>query len=118
MMNNEEKILNILETLVADVAELKADNKELKAGFAELKADNKELKAGHTDLKSILEDTNRRVVIIENEHGKSLKALHDGYSLLYDRTEVMHNDILEIKSKLDEHDARITELEYERSVRS
>ena len=37
-MNNEEKILTLLEKLVVDVTELKADVTELKADVAELKA--------------------------------------------------------------------------------
>ena len=98
------------------VTNIETDMRETKDRVTNIETDN----AG---MKSTLEDTHKRVILIENDHGQSLKALHDGYSLLYDRTEMlirktddMHNDIIDIKNNQVAHDARITELEYERSI--
>ena len=54
-MNKEEKILNILEKMQSDMTEVKKD----------------------------LRDVKSRMVIMENEHGQSLAALHDGYKLFF-----------------------------------
>lgn len=50
-MNNEEKILTLLEAMQSDIAELKKDTRTI----------------------------NQRVAVIEVEHGKKLNALVDGY---------------------------------------
>ena len=81
-MNNEEKILTLLEKLVTDVAELKADVSELKADVAELKAGVAELKADVSELKA-------RVTKLENDFAeqkaelKAVQALQmQDYNLL------------------------------------
>ena len=64
-MSNEEKILKILEQMQGDIGTMQGDITGLKHSVAK----------------------------IEIEHGQHLKTLHDGYSLLYNRTERVHRDI-------------------------
>ena len=138
MMNNEEKILHILENIQtdvsglktdvaglksdivevkADVAGLKSDMVEVKADIAGLKSDMVEVKADiaglKTDvagLKTDLTEVKHRVVLIENEHGKSLGALHDGYTMLYGVSCEIRSDIKNILDTQEKHDLEITVL--------
>lgn len=92
-MNNEEKILSALETLTTTVTAIQSDIQELKQGQAELRED--------VDL------VRRSVVVIENEHGKMLGAIYDGY--LDHQRKIEHIEPLE--NKVDEHEIRIWTLE-------
>jgi len=53
-VNNENKILSMLETLTSDMAELKTDVAELKTDVAELKTDVAELKTDMAEVKEKL----------------------------------------------------------------
>jgi len=66
-MNNEEKILSILEQIQSDVAGLKSDVAELKSDVAELKSDVAELKYDVKNLKQAQAETNRRLDKIERD---------------------------------------------------
>jgi len=95
-MNNEERILALLENqnvmiielvtkvtaIETDVAEMKQDVDGLKKAVAVLDVDVAKLKGDVTRL-------SESVAIIEVQHGQSLGALHDGYKLLSDDIKIM-----------------------------
>lgn len=109
-MNNEEKILSLLETLASDMCAVKSDIVGMKSdisvlkfdvaiqkgGIGSLKAEQAKLAASQarieegqdkldSDLSSFkesLELVKSTVVGIENNHGMKLDALFDGYQQL------------------------------------
>ena len=84
-MSNDERILNILEIMQADMSVMKADMSSMKADMSVMQADIQEVK--------------NRIVVIENKHGQSLAALHDGYKLLHDAVEDIRSNT-NLQSKL------------------
>ena len=97
-MSSEEKILAILEKqgaaldkAVVVVEQMQGDILELKQGQAEtnrrlekLEQGQTKLEQGQVRLESEVTRIRQSVATIEVEHGKSLGALHDGYSLVYE----------------------------------
>ena len=108
-MSGEEKILSLLTALVKDVTELKKDIVELKNDVADLKYDVAELKAAQ-------QRTSESVVKIENDQGKRLDALIDGYSLMYDVTKGIRMDIASIKTDLEKQDMLLKYYTAERHI--
>jgi len=124
-MDNEERILSLLETLTTDVAGLKTDMTEMKAdmtemkagqvtmngrldrleagqakleaGQAKLRADVGILKAGQTRLAKKVNFIHNNVTRMENEHGRTLGILLDGHSQLNDK-------LSRIEKKVNEQD--------------
>ncbi len=64
-----EKIFELIETMYAD----------LKGDINGIKGDIKNLKGGQEELKLEIRDLKKTVTKIENEHGKKLESLFDGY---------------------------------------
>jgi len=60
-----------------------------------------------------LQDVKERVILIENEHGKDLKALHDGYRLLYGIAQETRDDVRRLHEHNVRQDARIMVLSGE-----
>ena len=90
-MNNEEKILTMLETIIAeqqqtnhrlDKLETKVEKLETKVEKLDFKIDK--LDSGVGNMEADITETKHRVIIIENEHGQKLGALFDSYQLLYE----------------------------------
>lgn len=63
-MNNEERILSMLEQLTRDVSDLKGDVSVLKDDMFELKDDVSELKVGQAQLSQKLDALEKRVDVI------------------------------------------------------
>lgn len=74
-MNNEEKILSLLETLVTKVSSLESGQEKLVTKVSNLEA-------GQEKLGNELDFVKSTVVHIENEHGRKLDVLFDGYQQL------------------------------------
>lgn len=71
-MTNEEKILEMLAEMRADISGLKAGQESLKAGQEKLEAGQKSLEAGQEKLKADVRHT--RVLLEKQEHNISLIA--------------------------------------------
>ena len=105
-MNNEEKILSLLETmngrmdtmngrmdtmdsrmeqLASDMVTVKNDVSVLKTDVAILKTDMRNVKTDIAGLTEKLDFVSDSVVRIEHEHGKKLAALFDGYQQVNDK---------------------------------
>ena len=69
-MNNEEKILAILETMQADISDLKETQSSMQADINGLRED--------------VDSVKNAVLLMENVHGEKLDALFDGYNQVYD----------------------------------
>lgn len=75
-MNNEDKILSVLETLVLKVEKLEAGQSKLEAGQVRLEAEQAKMAEDITIIR-------HAVAVIEHDHGKQLQALVDG-QVVYD----------------------------------
>ena len=100
--------------LKGDVQGLKGDVQELKGDVQGLKGDVQGLKGDVQGLKGDVQEIRERVILIENEHGKSLDALHDGYHLLYCVCQEIREDIRRLYAHQDRQDARIMLLDNEK----
>lgn len=86
-MNHEEKILELLteiqkkvSNIESDVTDLKQDVSDLKQDVSGLKQDVAVLQDDVAALKQESQFIKTIVIKMENEHGKKLDALFDGYS--------------------------------------
>jgi len=70
-------------------------------------SDIKDLKSEFKGLKSEVNDLKKHVLVIENEHGKKLDALFDGYKQLYEAQQEMKKDIKDIKETLNVHELKL-----------
>jgi len=101
----------VLNQILSELIKLNQGQNELRAGQASLEAGQDELRANYATLASELQEVKELVILIENGHGQHLKALHDGYRLLYDISQEIRDDIRHIYKHLDAQDARIMMLE-------
>jgi len=120
-MNNEDKILSILETLVGkvDIMETRFDTFEAKVDklehdLQEVKSEVQEVKLEVQEVKLEVQEVKHRTIVIENDYGKRIDAALDGYSALYDISNEIRSDIRKIYDQQDRQDAYITVLESER----
>ena len=90
-MTNEEKILEMLASIQADMNGMKADINGMKADINGMQADMNGMKADVSNLKTEAIKTNLR---IENEIIPKLKVLAEGHAML--------SETLAPKSKVDE----------------
>jgi hypothetical protein len=81
--------------------------KQILSELQELKQGQAQLEAGQASLVSEVREIKERVIIIENEHKQSLDALHDGYSLLFDISQEIREDVRRLFKHQDKQDARI-----------
>ena len=96
-MNNEDKILSALDTLVFAVNNLAAGQAKLETEIA--------------DVKSELSETKKVVILIENENKQVHGALLDGYSLLHDISSQIHSDVADLKADQEKHEIHIKWIE-------
>jgi len=101
-MNNEEKILSMLEALTAKVDNLDNAVGTLKQTVGSLEQ----------DAISIRQTTMK----IEHEHGQKLTALLDGYKLLYDLSGEIRQDVAGLQSTQEKQDLNIKWLDSQRKA--
>jgi peptidoglycan hydrolase CwlO-like protein len=77
LMNNEDKILTLLETLVVKVDKLEAEVTDMKTEITDIKTEI-------TNMKTQFSGMRENVALIEVEHGQKLGALFDAYSAMSD----------------------------------
>jgi len=130
-MNNEEKILvllekqsTVLDTLVKGQEEtnqrldkLETDVSVLKTDVSSLKTDVSSLKTDVSVLKTDLAETKELVILMEHDNKQQFGILHDGYKLVYDKLEPippiienLQEDIFVIKSVITAHSQDISTL--------
>jgi len=81
-MSNEDKILTILEQIQSEQKQTNQRLGKLEAGQSKLEAGQAKLEAGQANLEESVDRLHGSVAFIENDHGKKLGALLDGYSML------------------------------------
>jgi uncharacterized phage infection (PIP) family protein YhgE len=100
--------------LVEEVQEIQSELKELRQGQAKLEAGQAKLEAGQAGLAAEIQEVKERVVLIENVHSQSLKALHDGYVSLHDIATEIREDIRRLYIHQERQDIRIMLLDDEK----
>lgn len=134
-MNNEEKILTMLERLAEDVsgikgevAEIKGEVSGIKGEVATLKADAAELKADITNIKEDVAELNQKVdelderslrsaVLLENQVLPQLQLLYEGQVNLQqtlapkEQVEVLEDEVNTIRSVVKSMSSRLAALE-------
>ena len=102
-MNNEEKILAILETVQADISGLKVDVSGLKGDVSDLKGDVSDLKGDVSDLKADMSDVKGRLVRVEltqeNVILPQLQLLAEGIATI-DKKLIPRSEIDEMKEDI------------------
>jgi predicted nucleic acid-binding Zn-ribbon protein len=110
-MNNEEKILNILEGMQGQITDMQGQFAGMQGQITGMQGQITDIQTDLKDVKSELGDVKDRVILIENDHGKEIKALHDGYVMLYDISKEIRDEIRKIHLREQRQDARLTNLE-------
>ncbi len=101
-MNNEEKILSILETLVTKVDTI------------ETKVNNLEVELSET--KKEVADTKHRIIAMEQNTNEKFNALFDGYKLLYDISGEIRSDVAKLRAGQDKQELQIKWLDAEKRI--
>ena len=78
-MSNEDKILAILEQMSGRLGNIETDVAGLKTDVSDLKQGQAKLETGQTKLEESVDRLHGSVAVIENDHGKSLGALHSEF---------------------------------------
>jgi len=106
-----QQVLNKLTSLEQEISDVKST---LGQEISDVKST---LGQEISDVKSALNDTRERVILMENEQGRYLRALGDGYTLMYDKleplpsaVETLQEDVSVIKAVVTSHSADINTL--------
>ena len=130
-MAKEDRILELLEVIVEDIAVLKADVYSLKEGQASMKADIVSMKAdiadlreGQTRIEERLDKNEKRIeeVLrisqrIELEYDLQIKALWDNSYASKDIVDKVHGISANILRAQSDYSSRLSRLEMERMQR-
>ncbi len=76
-MNSDEKILTIL-------AEMQVEQRKTNERLDSIESTQAEMQKTQAEMQTDLREVKNRVIFIENEHGKRLDSLFDGYKQNYD----------------------------------
>jgi len=118
-MNNETKILSILEVMQEDLSGVKQDVSGLKQDVSELKQEMKDVKQDLKNLEQkvtyLSEDVDIvRLVVVKNEHelGNVQTILREGF---YDNEKLAKNYEPRISTLEDTVDTRVVEVDFLKS---
>ncbi len=81
-MNNEEKILALLEQVVTDVADLKTDVADLKTDVSSLKTTVASLEVRVDETAALAQKT---AVLLENDVAHKINLLYEGHETIMDK---------------------------------
>ena len=107
----------ILLQILSELKELKQGQGNLETRMASLETRMASLEAGQASLVSDVQEIKERLILIENDHGKRLRALEDGYVLLYDISKEIREDVRRLYAYQDKQDTRIMLLDLESEKR-
>ena len=93
-MNNEEKILALLEQVVTDVADLKTDVADLKTDVSSLKTTVASLEVRVDETAALAQKT---AVLLENDVAHKINLLYEGHETIMDKL----NDLTSTKSRVE-----------------
>ena len=113
MMNNEDKILSMLETMQTSINDLKQGQTKLEQGQAKLEQGQAKLEQDVQELKELKQDVRfvKDVMLrMEHDHGQMLKALSAGYQANYDLYECHDVKISDLENITERHDVEISAL--------
>ena len=107
----EDKVFELIEKMYTDLkAEIKAVKTDLKTEIQTVQSNlNAEIQAVKSELKAEVQTVGNQVTMLENDHGKKLDALMDGYKQLAEGQE-------EIKSQIQDINSKVTNQEVEKTV--
>ena len=103
-MNNEEKIIEILTAMQADI-------NDLKAGQAETNTRLETLEAKVGEVESVAQATHDNLARLENQYQQDRGGLFDGLNLIRDKTDRIETKLDKTESRLDLHELHIRALE-------
>ena len=118
MENILHQILSEIKEIKNDIAHLKDDVSVLKDDVSVLKGDVLVLQGDVTGIKKDMEalrqevqEVKERLIFIENDHGRSLVVLSDGYKMLFESAKVIRGDLGKILAWQEAQDFYIKMLE-------
>ncbi|MDR1736822.1 MAG: hypothetical protein LBR85_08165 [Oscillospiraceae bacterium] len=117
-MNNEEKILGLLETLAKDVTDLKSDVSSLKSDVSSLKSDVSSLKSDVSSLKvgqakadDFISFARNSMYIMQHEQLPGIKGVMESYDGHTERLEKHDRRIFKLENLVEDHSTRVWVLE-------
>ena len=106
-MNNEEKILELLERMQGDISDLKTGQAETNVRLDKMEANLAKLEADMVIVKEDLRFTKDTAIIMENDYGDQLKGMWDAYSAVKDKLDEHSVTLSRIELKLDNLEIRV-----------
>ena len=106
-MNNEQKMLEILAQMQADISEVKSDVSELKGDVSELKGDVSELKGDVSSLKQGQIEMNGRMDKLDSR----MSSMETDVREIKHIASVTHENTKKIWSHLIEHQVKLWDIE-------
>ena len=120
-MDNDKKVMSMLETLVTKVTTIETDLADTKATVTEtsqrldkLEEGQARLEADLAETKATVNETKERVILMESNNKRQFGVLHDGYRLLFDKlepipdaVEKLQEDVEVIKAVVTSHSEEI-----------
>jgi septal ring factor EnvC (AmiA/AmiB activator) len=86
---------------------MQGDIKQMQGDITQTQGDISTLQGGQAKMEQEIADIRHIVIKIENQHGRKLDALIDGYSALYDISGEIRMDVAYLKNIQEKHDLRI-----------
>ncbi len=108
----EDKTFELLEKMYVEFSEFRKetnvrfDNVENRLGNVENRLGNVENRLGNVENR--LDSVEGHITRIENDHGKKLDALFDGYMQLAEGQQEIKLQLNELFSRVEKHDTQIT----------
>ena len=102
-MNNEEKILALLEQVVTDVSDLKTDVAGLKTDMSGLKTSVASLEVRMDETAALAQKT---AVLLETEVAHKINLLYEGHEIIKEKLD----DLADMKEQVEEQGADIVVL--------
>jgi len=97
----EDKTLELIEKMYSEFTNFSKDMNDFRKDMNNFRKETKE------DIQGLKKD----VLRIENDHGKKLEALFDGYHQMYEKLEVIEGKVDTIAEKVERHDIKIQVIE-------
>jgi len=100
-----------LQTVNRRLDNLETEVKEVRQEVKEVRQEVKEVREEVKEVKEDVQEVKNRLIIMEHDHGKRIGAALDGYTLLYDISKKIREDVSRLRVNQEHQSVRVLNLE-------